>query len=81
LCCVENRVVRQLLFAESTATGLVFKEMLGKHFLPVLEEGGPNGMLFQQDWGAKCVVFYSAISQGNGLARVGLSLGRPVHLT
>jgi hypothetical protein len=42
-------VFRPFFFAEHTVTGIVHLNMMEEVLMPILEEEGPNDMLFQQD--------------------------------
>jgi hypothetical protein len=44
----EQRNIQAFFIAKHTVTGVVCLDMLEEFLMPVLEEEGPNGMLFQQ---------------------------------
>jgi hypothetical protein len=47
--CKGRHPRRQSVFAKFAVTGIVYLDMLEEFLTPILEEEGPNDMLFQKD--------------------------------
>jgi hypothetical protein len=48
LCFIQTKRVWAFLLAERTVTGIVYQDLLEEFHMPILEEEGPDDMLFQQ---------------------------------